>query len=71
MKFTLNYNNENFEFELNSKQKKYLDYVMNSPCLSENIDYEDDSIRLIYYITMALTMPEFDLDNELEFYKGN
>ena len=55
--------------ELKAKRAKYVDYCMNNPCLSHDVDYGTEAQRLDWFRKEAAAMTESELDDELNHIK--
>ncbi len=53
---------------MNKKQQLVYTYCMNNPCLSEDIDYEDDDIRAKHYKEMVLSCSDDVLNRCIDDY---
>jgi hypothetical protein len=52
--------------ELKAKRAKYVDYCMNNPCLSHDVDYGTKAQRLDWHRKNTASMTEKELDDELK-----
>lgn len=57
--------------ENNVLREKLLNYYMDNPCLSQEIDYEIDSVRLEYYKREIALMDIETIKEELENFEGD
>ena len=53
---------------MNDKRERLIKYYMENPCLSEDIDYEDEKTRAEHYKILVYDLNEDDLNEELEFF---
>lgn len=47
-------------------RKKLIKYYMDNPCLSQEIDYQVDEMRLEYYTNEVNTLEDYEVYQELE-----
>jgi hypothetical protein len=61
------FNDENLQI----KKEKVFNFYMDNPCLSQDIDYENDSKRKIYYRKEVNALNENQLSNIMESLEIN
>lgn len=55
--------------QLEEKRKLVFNYYMDNPCLSEEVDYQSEEKRKIYYKTLVNNMDENQLDEIILDYE--
>jgi hypothetical protein len=46
---------------MNEGQSRLYEYFINNPCLSEEIDYEEDGVREKHYKDLVMSLPPQDV----------
>jgi len=54
---------------MKEKREKLVKYFMDNPCLSQEIDYENNDVRLDYYTRWVKALSEDELDEEMKAYE--
>lgn len=54
---------------LSKKQEKVYKFLMDNPCLSEEIDYESEDDRSLYYYELVRNLSNDELNDYIEEYE--